>query len=149
MAWRFSGSLNFTLFFFAHEKRICGIETTLDQSEQRLSLVEAKLATVQTENAWLKDKVDDLENRSRRLNLRVVGIPERMEGSSPVASMTHFFEDLFGKDFFPVPPHSRPCPPTWTTRHIRSKWQAKSTSLHRCIPQLSSNGSSHTDVNER
>lgn len=87
----------------SHEERICGIETTLDQSEQRLSVVEAKLATVQSENAWLKDKVDDLENRSRRLNLRVVGIPERVEGSNPVAFMTHFFEELFGKDFFQTP----------------------------------------------
>ena len=48
----------------SHEERICGIEATLDQSEQRLVQVEAKLNTVQTENAWLKEKVDDLENRS-------------------------------------------------------------------------------------
>ena len=87
----------------SHEERICGIEATLDQSEQRLVQVEAKLNTVQTENAWLKEKVDDLENRSRRLNLRVVGIPERVEGSNPVAFMTHFFEEIFGKDFFPTP----------------------------------------------
>ena len=33
----------------SHEERICGIEATLDQSEQRLVQVEAKLNTVQTE----------------------------------------------------------------------------------------------------
>ena len=87
----------------AHEERIGGIEATLDQSEPRLALVEAKLATIQAENAWLKEKVDDLENRSRRLNLRVVGIPERVEGANPVGFMTNFFEEVFGKDFFPTP----------------------------------------------
>ena len=75
-----------------HEERIGGIEATLDQSEPRLALVEARLATIQAENAWLKEKVDDLENRSRRLNLRVVGIPERVEGANPVGFMTNFFE---------------------------------------------------------
>ncbi|KAL2102184.1 hypothetical protein ACEWY4_001352 [Coilia grayii] len=88
----------------SQEERICGVGTTLDQTEQRLSLLEAKLATAITENAWLKDKVDDLENCSCRLNLRVVGIPERVEGSNPVGFMTHFFNELFGMDFFPTPP---------------------------------------------
>lgn len=87
----------------SQEERICGIESTLDETEQRLSLLEAKLAAVMAENAWLKDKVDDLENRSRRLNLRVVGIPEGVEGSNPVGFMTHFFTEVFGKDFFPTP----------------------------------------------
>ena len=54
-------------------------------------------------NAWLKEKVDDLENRSRRLNLRVVGIPERVEGSNPVAFITHFLEEIFGEKKFSTP----------------------------------------------
>ena len=51
----------------------------------------------------LEEKLDDLENRSRRANLRVIGIPEKMEGSDPVEFMTKFFLVLFGTDFFPVP----------------------------------------------
>ncbi len=35
------------------------------------------------ENVSLKEKLDDLENRSRRSNMRVVGIPEKLEGSDP------------------------------------------------------------------
>ena len=63
---------------------------------------EAKVNTVQTENAWLKEKVDDLENHSHRLN-RIVGIPEGVEGSNPVVFMTQFFKEIFGEDFFPTP----------------------------------------------
>lgn len=33
----------------------------------------------------LKDKVDDLENRSRRNNLRLVGFPEGVEGRDAVS----------------------------------------------------------------
>ena len=126
----------------SHEERICGIEATLDQSEQRLVQVEAKLNTVQTENAWLKEKVDDLENRSRRLNLRVVGIPERVEGSNPVAFMTHFFEEIFGKDFFSLV-HTDWGQPSQRQTVINAQ---ESSSLHSTTSKTSS-GSSFRDVN--
>ncbi|ROL49414.1 LINE-1 type transposase domain-containing protein 1 [Anabarilius grahami] len=55
------------------------------------------------ENLFLKEKLDDLEYRSRRSNMRVVGIPEKLEGSDPIKFMTDFFEEVLGNDFFTSP----------------------------------------------
>lgn len=45
-------------------------------------------------------KMDELENRSRRKNVRVLGLPERSEGNNPIEFMEGWFRDMFGKDSF-------------------------------------------------
>lgn len=57
----------------------------LDETEQRLSLAEDNMATVLTqlkdlltENCCVAKKLDDLGNRSRCTNLRIIGLPEQM-----------------------------------------------------------------------
>lgn len=72
----------------------------LNDSDGRLTAVEKLCNTLQTENTTLKLKLDNLENRSRRQNLRIIGIPEGSEGQSPVAFMLSFFTQLFGDDAF-------------------------------------------------
>lgn len=52
----------------------------------------------------LRDKVDDLENRSRSFNLRFLRIPERAEGTDPVDFIRRLILKLFGGDKFPAPP---------------------------------------------
>ena len=84
----------------SHEERICGIEATLDQSEQRLVQVEAKLNTVRTENAWLKEKVDDLENLSQ---LKSRGLSRVGGGVQPSCFYDKFFRRSMWKRFFPEP----------------------------------------------
>lgn len=46
----------------------------------------------------MEDKVDDLRNRLRRNNLRLVGLPERVEGSDPVSFLESWLTQEFGKD---------------------------------------------------
>ncbi|KAL1268791.1 hypothetical protein QQF64_034154 [Cirrhinus molitorella] len=65
------------------------------QAEERIAGVENSAESLQTTVADLQKKVsdmlahiDDLENRGRRCNLRLVRLPEGTEGSDPV----HFFE---------------------------------------------------------
>lgn len=48
--------------------------------------------------AALRAKVDDLENRSRRNNLRFVGFPERAEGTHPEKFLYSWLRDIFGTD---------------------------------------------------
>lgn len=86
-----------------HDERIREVEDGLNDYSDRLVSAEAAIAALQSENAFLKGKLDDLENRSRRSNLRVVGIPENLEGSDPVKFMTEFFDEVLGTDFFPRP----------------------------------------------
>ncbi len=60
----------------------------LTQTEERISQTEVSVSTLQsTTNAHEKKitalawKIDDLENRSRRSNLRLLGLPEKSEGN--------------------------------------------------------------------
>ncbi|KAJ4946589.1 hypothetical protein JOQ06_024253 [Pogonophryne albipinna] len=49
-------------------------------------------------------KVDDLENRSRRSNLRFIGIQESAEGSDIIGFMSRLIPQLLGPDAFPTLP---------------------------------------------
>ncbi|KAJ4933513.1 hypothetical protein JOQ06_030339 [Pogonophryne albipinna] len=49
-------------------------------------------------------KVGDLENRSRRSNLRFVGIQESAEGSDIIGFMSRLIPQLLGPDAFPTLP---------------------------------------------
>lgn len=48
--------------------------------------------------ASLLNKVDDLENRSRRNNVRLVGVPEKAEGRNLVAFLESWLINAIGKD---------------------------------------------------
>lgn len=72
-------------------QRVSSSETRLMEAENRISTTEDALraregelsALTKTVNQ-LQAKVDDLENRGRRKNLRIVGLPEKAEGSTPL-----------------------------------------------------------------
>lgn len=105
-------------------------------AENRVSAVEDQLPTMskalqsntQAITALLQ-KVDDLENRSRQNNVRIVGVLENAEGRNPVALFEDWLLKVVGKDalssFFAnerahrVP--SRPLSPGAPTRHILIK----------------------------
>ncbi|KAJ8016201.1 hypothetical protein DPEC_G00004730 [Dallia pectoralis] len=63
----------------------------------RIVALEETVARLSSENQQLKDKTDDLESRSRRCNLRIVGIPEKMERGDPVGFMTGFSRSVAKK----------------------------------------------------
>lgn len=46
----------------------------------------------------LLNKVDDLEKRSRRNNIRLVGVPEKAEGRDPVVFFESWLATSIGKD---------------------------------------------------
>lgn len=61
-------------------------ENRIEEAEQRISTIEEEIMEVHsfttksdTAIQILLEKVDDLENRSRRNNLRIVGIPETVK----------------------------------------------------------------------
>ena len=87
----------------SHEERIHDTEIGLNDHSDRIEAIETTCATLLAENERLKNKVENLENRSRRPNLRVVGIPENLEGPDTIKFTTEFFEEVLGKEFFPHP----------------------------------------------
>ena len=59
-----------------HDQTIKGIEEAMTDHETRVTSLEATVTQLLKENTQLLLKTDDLENRSRRCNIRITGIPE-------------------------------------------------------------------------
>ncbi|KAK7877983.1 hypothetical protein WMY93_031363 [Mugilogobius chulae] len=80
------------------------IEHRISTNEDNLTNLDSRVKFLEKENSFLRDKVDDLENRSRSSNLRFLRIPERAEGRDTVDFIQRLILLLLGADKFPVPP---------------------------------------------
>lgn len=78
-------------------QRITDLESNAEEVNQRLELLEAMCTSLQGDNVQLKAKLSDLEGRSRRQNIRIVGLPESVEGNRPTAFFSQLLFDLFGE----------------------------------------------------
>uniref|UniRef100_H2ZWD8 L1 transposable element RRM domain-containing protein n=1 Tax=Latimeria chalumnae TaxID=7897 RepID=H2ZWD8_LATCH len=65
----------------AAEVKIGRMEGMMSDHEERLNKVEEELVHQTRYAGELWDSIQDLENRSRRNNIRVLGVPEGMEGN--------------------------------------------------------------------
>lgn len=85
--------------------RLVAAETLAGDNFERITAAEKTVKTLQAQNKSLQDRLDDLENRSRRVNLRIINIPE---GSEKGRDPTEFISDLLmqnlGPDFLSKPP---------------------------------------------
>ncbi|KAL0159727.1 hypothetical protein M9458_043452, partial [Cirrhinus mrigala] len=82
------------------------VETRITEAETRISAVED---TVTRDNADLSEmkakldaaleKIDDLENRSRRCNIRIIGLAEGEEGTNPVSFLKTWLPNLLHIEF--------------------------------------------------
>lgn len=68
----------------ANAKRLTEAEGRIGDTEDGLESVKAELIDATKRIAYLESKTEDLENRGRRKNLRLVGLPEGAEGSQPM-----------------------------------------------------------------
>lgn len=73
--------------------------------EGRISQIEADLHPVKQEVKILKDhmnkfaeKMNEIENRLRRDNVRLVGLPEKSERANPIEFLENWFMELFGRE---------------------------------------------------
>ncbi|KAI4827640.1 hypothetical protein KUCAC02_031023 [Chaenocephalus aceratus] len=62
--------------------------------------LEATCATLTDSNVKLLAKVTDLESRSRRNNIRIVGLPESIEGPHPSTFFPKLLMEVFGEGVF-------------------------------------------------
>lgn len=67
--------------------RVGDAETRISGVEDTAGVLQAKVAQLEKQVTDMADHMDDLENRSRRCNLRLVGLPEGTEGNDVVAFM--------------------------------------------------------------
>ncbi|KAJ4945221.1 hypothetical protein JOQ06_013756 [Pogonophryne albipinna] len=66
--------------------------------------LEATCATLTDSNVKLLAKVTDLESRSRRNNIRIVGLPESIEGPHPSTFFPKLLMEVFGEGVLDSPP---------------------------------------------
>lgn len=74
------------------------MERALCDVSDKITAVEKAHESLQKDYNKLHEKYIDLENRSRRQNLRVVGISEDTEEGNPSRFVAEFFTDALGKE---------------------------------------------------
>ncbi|KAI4880552.1 hypothetical protein NFI96_007352 [Prochilodus magdalenae] len=78
-------------------------EEQIQEHEVRISSLETALAETQRKNELLRLKLDDLEGRSRRNNIKIVGVPEGEEKGKPTEFVTGLLPKLLGATHFAEP----------------------------------------------
>lgn len=87
-----------------HNDRLTSLEENAETLHQRLEKVEATCDLLQTNNQRLQAKLTDLEGRSRRSNVRLVGLPEGIEGAQPTKFFSQLLKEALGEAVFPTAP---------------------------------------------
>lgn len=73
----------------------CGGRT--DDAEDEITLLKNNMECLERQSKFLTKKVEDLEGRSRRNNIRILGIPEKEEGTDACTFMEKFIVDILKK----------------------------------------------------
>lgn len=87
-----------------HGQRIDSLEVNTTSVDQRLQHLEGAYSALQKDNELLKLKVADLEGRSRRQNIRIIGLPESIEGPRPSTFFSQLLVDVLGTEVLTSPP---------------------------------------------
>lgn len=77
------------------EERLAAVEESATKTSDGLADMEVTMSALKGEIRALQSKCEDLENRSRRNNLRIVGIAEGEEGRTPTTFISNLLKDLF------------------------------------------------------
>ncbi|KAI4829318.1 hypothetical protein KUCAC02_023364 [Chaenocephalus aceratus] len=86
----------------AHEATIRDLEKAATDHNTRIDKLEATVDMLTSQVKRLDDKCEDLEGRSRRNNLRVMGIPEGLEGARATDFVAQLLRDLLKLDEKPL-----------------------------------------------
>lgn len=75
-----------------------GMGKALSDTMDRVAALEQSHEVMTKEHKKMHEKCMDLENRSRRQNLRFVGVPEGVEAGNPIRFIKDLLLELFGAD---------------------------------------------------
>lgn len=79
------------------------MEQSLSDNCDRVTSLENSYQTLAAEHKKLQEKCIDLENRSRRQNIRIIGIPEGIEANKPTEFLSKFLTKVLGEENFDGP----------------------------------------------
>lgn len=81
-------------------ERTTALEGRVSQVEDDIYPLQQEVKTIKDQLGRVIEKMDEIENRLRRDNVRVVGLPERSEGLNPIAFLEKWLIELFGRETF-------------------------------------------------
>ncbi|KAK1903568.1 LINE-1 retrotransposable element ORF1 protein [Dissostichus eleginoides] len=84
--------------------RITEAEERIGKTEDDLNSMQSAIKKLQDKCATLEMKVEDQENRGRRNNLRLIGLPENAEGQDVCAFLEQWLPRALGTDTFSTLP---------------------------------------------
>ncbi len=85
------------------QARVANQELATNDFEAGIQKLETKYSELSKQNSQLRAKVLDLEARSRRHNIKIVGIQEGEEESKPTEFISRLIPQLLGEEHFPHP----------------------------------------------
>ncbi len=86
------------------EGQLVTAETLAGDNFQCICEAEASVKSLQAQNATLLDRLENLENRSRRANLRILNLPEGSEdGHDPLIFISELLKNTMGDNLFLSP----------------------------------------------
>lgn len=85
-------------------EHVSSLEQRIGANEDNLQDLPTQTKELTEDNAYLMDRFQDLENRSRSSNLRFVKIPESSDGRDILGFMSQLIPLLLGRENFPTPP---------------------------------------------
>lgn len=86
----------------AHEATMRDLEHAATDHSTRIDELEATVGMLTSQVKRLDDKCEDLEGRSRRNNIRVMGVPEGLEGPRATDFVAQLLRDLLKLDEKPL-----------------------------------------------
>lgn len=87
----------------AVSERVSSNEAAVESHEKRLDDMERRYESLATQCKLHEAKLDDLEARSRRQNIRIIGIKEKAENGRPTEFVTKLLPELLGEEHFDQP----------------------------------------------
>ncbi|KAJ8358111.1 hypothetical protein AAFF_G00032810 [Aldrovandia affinis] len=86
----------------AHEETVRDLERAATDHSTRIDELESTVSMLTSQVKRLDDKCEDLEGRSRRNNIRVLGVPEGLEGHRATDFVAQLLQDLLGLNEKPL-----------------------------------------------
>lgn len=85
-------------------EHVSELEQRVSTNEDNILDYDKRMKSLESDNSYLREKLEDVENRSRAYNLRFVHVPENSEGKDIHGFMGELIQLLLGHENFPTPP---------------------------------------------
>ncbi|RXN34987.1 putative transposase element L1Md-A101/L1Md-A102/L1Md-A2 [Labeo rohita] len=90
------------------QSRLTSTEVIVGENFERLVAAESTINSLKAQNSLLMERLDDLENRSCRSNLRILNVPEGSEsGNDPTVFDSEMLAEVMPEVFTSPPPLER------------------------------------------